>query len=78
MSVVAPQHRPLVNLNPEERPTLSIDETAVVLGISRGSVYEAVHAGEVPVLRFGRRLRVPTAALRAMLALSEMPVGDAA
>lgn len=67
--VVAPRHRPLVDLDPETRPTLSIDETAIVLGISRGCVYEAVHTGDVPVLRFGRRMRVPTAALRRMLAL---------
>jgi excisionase family DNA binding protein len=63
----------VINLDPIERPTLSIDEASVVLGIARASAYQAAQRGEIPVVRFGRRLRVPTAALRRMLDLDDEP-----
>ena len=61
----------VINLDPERNPTISIDETAIVLGIARSSAYEAARCGEIPTVRFGRRVRVPTAALRRMLVLDE-------
>ena len=39
-----------------ERITLSVMEAAVLLGVSRNSLYEAVRRGEVPHLRIGRRI----------------------
>lgn len=52
-----------------ERATLSIDETAVVLGISRASAYASARSGDAfPVKRIGRRLLVPVPALLAWLA----------
>lgn len=53
----------------QERPTVTIDEAATILGISRMSAYAAAHAGELPIIRIGRRMLVPTAALRRMLGL---------
>lgn len=51
------------------RATLSIDETAAVLGISRTSAYASAHCGDAfPVKRIGRRLLVPMPALLAWLA----------
>jgi excisionase family DNA binding protein len=50
--------------------TLSVDETASVLGISRNSVYAAIRAGDVPSIRVGRRFLVPTALLAELLGLS--------
>lgn len=47
---------------PEDRPTLSIDEVGVILGIARQSAYNAAARGEIPTIRIGRRLLVPTAA----------------
>jgi excisionase family DNA binding protein len=41
-----------------ERLTMSVPEAAKVLGLSRGSAFEAVRRGEIPVLRIGRRLLV--------------------
>ncbi len=43
-----------------------------VLGMGRTTAYEAVHRGDfpVPVLRIGRRYRVVTAHLRAVLGLT--------
>ena len=52
---------------PEERLTLSVEETARVLGISRGSCYEAVKQGQIPHIRFGKRILIPRKALLKML-----------
>ena len=57
-----------IELDPELRPTLSVDETAIVLGIGRATAYEGVRTGDIPAIRVGRRLRVPTAAIVRMLA----------
>lgn len=57
----------VTDLNPVEEPTMSVDRFAQVVGISRGSAFNAVKNGEVPSLRFGRRIRIPTAAVKRML-----------
>ena len=48
----------------------------------RSSAFAAVHNGEVPSIRFGKRIRIPTAAVRRMLELDDVPEiegdGDAA
>lgn len=49
--------------------TISITEAAALLGIGRNQAYQAAARGELPVLRLGRRLLVPTAPLRRMLGL---------
>ena len=54
-----------------DTPTVSVEEAGRVLGLGRSKSYEAARTGEIPVLRFGRTLRVPTAALRQMLGLGE-------
>jgi excisionase family DNA binding protein len=51
-----------------ERPTLTVEETANLLGISRWLVQQAVRRGELPVVRIGRRILIPRARLNAMLA----------
>ena len=53
--------------DPRERPTVTVDEVAVILGVSRGTAYAAVRDGTIASLRIGRRLVVPTARLIAML-----------
>ncbi len=35
----------------------TVEETARLLRIGRSAAYEAVRRGEIPALRFGRRLR---------------------
>lgn len=59
--------------DPRERPTLTIVEAGGILGLCKSSAYDAVHRGELPVIKIGRRLLVPTAALRRMLALDDEP-----
>lgn len=57
--------------NASERPTLTVDEAAAILGISRSSAFNAAAAGELPTIRIGHRLLVPTAALRRLLGMVE-------
>ena len=45
------------------RVTLTIEETAKLLGIGRSAAYEAARRGELPSRRLGRRVVVPVPAL---------------
>jgi len=42
-----------------EKKTLSCSEAARILGLSRNSVYQAIHRGEIPHLRVGDRIIIP-------------------
>ena len=54
--------------NWREKATLTIEQAALVLGLSRWSAYEQARRSDgIPTIRLGRRLIVPTARLRAML-----------
>jgi excisionase family DNA binding protein len=48
-------------------PTISVEHAGRLLGLKRSAAYEAVRRSELPALRFGRRLVVPTARVLAML-----------
>jgi excisionase family DNA binding protein len=50
-----------------ERLTLTVEEAATLLGISRAFAYEAVNNGDIPSIRIGRRILVPKAALRRLV-----------
>lgn len=50
-----------------ERRTTTLDHAAQVLGISRNSAYAAAKRGEIPTVKIGRLLLVPTAALDRLL-----------
>jgi excisionase family DNA binding protein len=50
--------------------TMTVEETARLLDISRGAAYRAVAAGQIPTIRIGRRLLVPTARLLEMLGIT--------
>jgi excisionase family DNA binding protein len=60
-------------MDTSERLTLSVPESAVILGISRALAYELVRRGELPTVRFGRRIVVPRKALEALLEV-EQPI----
>ena len=49
------------------RLVLSVPEAGALLGLTRNASYEAAARGEIPTLRFGRKLRVPRMALERML-----------
>jgi excisionase family DNA binding protein len=50
-----------------ERRTLSVEEAGRVLGISRQAAYTYANAGTIPVIRLGKRMLVPKAALEKLL-----------
>ena len=47
--------------------TMSVPEAGRVLGLCRNGAYNAAARGEIPVIRIGRKLRVPVRALERML-----------
>ena len=51
--------------------TLTVEEAAKILGVSRGVAYEGVKTGEIPSIRIGRRILVPKAELDKMLGITQ-------
>ncbi|MGH9023547.1 MAG: helix-turn-helix domain-containing protein [Acidimicrobiia bacterium] len=47
--------------------TLTVEEAAQLLGISRALAYELIARHELPSLRLGRRIVVPRRALEALV-----------
>ncbi|MBL7061238.1 MAG: helix-turn-helix domain-containing protein [Dehalococcoidia bacterium] len=50
-----------------EKLTFTVEEAGKLLGISRALAYQMVHTGQLPTLRFGKRLVVPKKAVQDML-----------
>ena len=59
--------------NASETPTMTVEEAGALLGLSRGSAYEACRRGDIPAFRIGSRWIIPTASIRAML---DLDAGD--
>jgi excisionase family DNA binding protein len=55
---------------PVDRLTLTIEEAAIMLGVSRNAAYAAAKTGELPIIRIGKRKLVPRAALEKKLAVA--------
>lgn len=51
----------------EVKLTFTVEETAKLLGISRGTAYDLVAQGEIPSIRLGRRILVPRVQLEKLL-----------
>lgn len=49
--------------------TISVELAGKVFGIGRNAAYEAVKTGQIPSVRIGGRICVPTAPLRKMLGI---------
>jgi excisionase family DNA binding protein len=51
------------------KPLLSVEETAILLGQSRSSIYRAIDKGDLPlpVVKIGGRWRVPRRAVERLL-----------
>ncbi len=63
---------------PHERPLLSVEDLLKAVPSwpgGRSSVYEAIKRGDLPSVRIGRRVLIPTAALRHLLCLDEVAAG---
>jgi len=57
-------------------PTVTVSEAAGLLRISRHSAYEGVRAGQIPVVKIGHRLLVPTARLLQLLEGAPLADGE--
>ena len=47
--------------------TYTVEEAGKLLGIGRNQTYEAVHRGDLPYIRIGKRLLIPKAVLDRLL-----------
>ena len=56
---------------PDEPLALSVRAVVRISRLSRASAYEAVRTGQMPSLRFGKRIVVPRAALNRMLSQAD-------
>jgi excisionase family DNA binding protein len=56
--------------------TMSVEDAAKLLGVSRGLAYEAAKRGELPTIKLGRRLLVPRARLLELVGAPEMRKPD--
>jgi excisionase family DNA binding protein len=56
--------------NGKLKPLLSVEETAILLGETRSTIYRAVKAGTLPlpVFRIGSRIRIPRRAVECLIA----------
>ena len=50
--------------------TITVEEAAKLLGVSRGLAYEGARTGAIPAVRIGRRLLVPRARLLELVGAS--------
>lgn len=48
-------------------PTISVGTYGQLMGIGRSLAYRLARDGSIPVIRLGRRLRIPSAAVLKML-----------
>jgi len=51
----------------DHRMTMTVEQAAAALGVSRGTAYEAVRTGQLPTIRIGRRVLVPIEGLETLL-----------
>jgi excisionase family DNA binding protein len=51
------------------KPLLSVEETAILLGENRSTLYRAVNAGTLPLpmFRIGSRIRIPRRAVERLI-----------
>jgi excisionase family DNA binding protein len=58
------------------RQTYRIEEVAKMFGVGRNAAYEAAGRGEIPVIRLGKRLVAPRAAINRMLGIDPAERGQ--
>jgi hypothetical protein len=54
------------------RVTAPVPDAGKVVGLSRNGSYSAARKGQIPTLRFGKKIIVPMAQFRRMLGLPEV------
>ncbi len=69
---MTPTDAPVRLPDPHVQPTMDIwPQTGQLLGLSRQSTYDAASRGEIPIIRIGRRILVPTMAIYRLLQVDE-------
>ncbi len=63
----------LIKKIPKGRLALTVPETAKLLGVDRGSVYDGVMSGQIPSARIGQQIIIPRAALVKYLSEATKP-----
>ena len=61
-----------------EKLTVSVDEAAQALGISRAGAFRLAATGELPTIRLGKRVLVPIDALNKLVAAARVPASATA
>lgn len=56
-------------------PLISVQQACILLGVARTTGYRAAANGDIPVLRWGRRVLVPTGRLIALVVGEEEKAG---
>lgn len=57
--------------------TLTVEQTAQLLGVSRSTAYELVNTGQLECLRLRRRIVIPTSRVAEQLGVSLLEVWSA-
>jgi excisionase family DNA binding protein len=52
-----------------ESLAVSVEDAAKALGVGKYSAYVAIKDGEIPSIKVGRKIKVPTAPLRRLLGI---------
>lgn len=58
------------------KPSCSVAQAAKMLGLSRPGIINAVDRGEITGTRLGRRIVIPTAAIRKILHIDEAAMAE--
>jgi excisionase family DNA binding protein len=61
-----------LNMDIDNKWCISVPEAAELLGISRNNAYELVKRGELPSVRFGKRILIPKISLKERLAEAKL------
>lgn len=69
MTASAEPAAPATFPDPQHQPVMTVPDFARWLGMSDDSAYAAAKRGEIPTVKIGRLLFVPTAAARALVGL---------
>lgn len=64
--------------DPAVEPTIKAERVAAILGVSVRGAYAAIERGEIPAIRVGRSVRIPTARFLAAFGLETTPTNSEA
>ena len=68
--ITQPESDSVLIPQPDSQPTMRLwPDAGRALGLSRSATYQAAQRGDLPTIRIGGRLLVPTAALRRLLSM---------